>query len=97
MIFIIIVLCVIVVFGVVLIIIASDKKNPVYDVVYKPISEKYYPRCNGYYLFLWNIGKWTLEYEPAGCQYSYSLDGAKAIIEKYKESMGLHDQVIKLD
>jgi hypothetical protein len=73
------------------------KKKSRYDIVYKPLSDRYYPRYNGYYIFKWNSGRYSLECSPEGCEYGRSETSAKNIIELHKEARGLKDRVIEIE
>jgi len=67
-----------------------------YDIVYKAISKRYYPRCNGYFIY-YTRAEYELTKTPAGCLYGPTKERAIEIINEYKEFLGLTDKIIPLD
>jgi hypothetical protein len=62
-----------------------------------PLSNRFYPRYKGYYLFYWGCtGKYSLENNIGGCNYGKNEKEAMRIIDEYLESLGVGTTIIKI-
>lgn len=71
------------------------EENNNFTIEYMPLSNRYYPRHNGYYLYYWRSGRWQLTNSITSTEYSSTEKGAKEIYDRYLEQVGITSIIIQ--
>lgn len=76
----------------------AAEKYALFDIEHIPVTNRFYPRCSGLYIYWWNSSqKYTLEYEKGGCKFAESKAGAKKIIDEYLVFIHTESKILKVD